>query len=60
MTNWRQLELQLNPRQRTFDPSWALWGSPGPSWAQPEPILRAQCGTLKMCIFAAISNVIWL
>ena len=33
---------------------------PGPfrlSWAQPEPVLRLQCDTLKTCVFTAISDV---
>ena len=42
-------------------PRWTeLGGSSGPSWAQPGPILRTQCDTLKACIFTSSSNVFLL
>ena len=51
MTYWRQLGLQLGQDSEV---------GPGPfrpSWAQPEPVLRLQCDTLKTCVFTAISDV---
>ena len=38
MTNWRQVGLQLNPRQRSLGQVGPLSGSPATSWGQPGPI----------------------
>ena len=47
----RQLGLQLGPRWRNLDPSWAESSlAPVPSWAKPGQLCETQCKTLKTCI----------
>ena len=55
---WLRLQLwpNLAPTWCNLAISWTHFGatsakSRGPSWAQPGPILRTQCKTLKTCIF---------
>ena len=56
---WLQFGVHLNLGSGPVQDS-ATWGQvgpssgPGPSWAQPRPIVRTQCNTLKTCIFTAI------
>jgi hypothetical protein len=40
MTNWRQLGLQLGPRQRNLGPSWASLGAVGPTRANFADSMR--------------------
>ena len=58
MTNWRQLGLQLGPRQRSLGQVGPLSGSPAPSWGQPGQFLRIRRGTVTHV--TAISILFWL